>query len=154
MSELKVKPQIQQIADVIQASATVAAPEGKITIDQSTYAKTLEISGLNEADAKKYSDHNVDVMAGMALATGNLGNDTYKTNKDIGRLTATMGATGRDKFVATYDPVSMSRNPKTQEVTETYGRVSTGMDLYGSRNNGDFASIKKIISASAAALRA
>ncbi len=152
MSELNVKPQITQIAGIIQDNATVEAASGKITINQDTYAKTLEVVGLNVEDAAKYANHNVDVMAGMALAVGNLGNEAVGVDKNIGRLTGTMAATGRDRFVSTYDPTSQSRNPQTQEVTTNYGRVTTGMDLYGSRNNGDFGAIRKHIAAAAAAL--
>jgi len=145
---------VEEMAARLRAGTKVVTVDtnGKPTLTQDAYERTLEGTDLTMDLLKKAYDHTLTATAALGLVFGEESEAAMAANKELDRTTVTIPVVGRDNIQFVYDRTATSINPKTKEPTVSHGRLHASYTVYGARNRGAFAEVRKHLASRADAL--
>lgn len=144
-----IKQEIKNLAAAIKADLTIDPKTGAGTLPKNMYERLLP-EEVSVDMVEKVASANADIAAALGLAVGEASLPLMKKHKELERVTANLGATGRDRFEAVFDrtyevPVSEVGADGKRVMTgrETrFGQLRVGFNSFGTRNAGQMALIK------------
>lgn len=157
---LGVKPDTEEVANIIQAATTYEAPAGATeaigTISPDVYASLLTSrTSLTVEQVKELQKLNTTVVAATHLANGRAGLPILKDNAAVATVSLKLPMVGRDSFEVTLHrskEVSAGNRDNPAERKTNFGVSRGAFEVHAEGNRGDLTKVKTYLSNEAASL--
>lgn len=141
--EQQISEDVQSIAKTIKDHADVDKNTGTVTISKDAYKATLP-DDLTFDQVKKVYQHTEKAVAGLTLATGEIGEELLKERDDIDAVSAQMDIPRHVEMSAQYNrkttgPKSVQDRTQVDRFGTTQVRVKT---LAQNPNRGDLKKVR------------
>lgn len=141
-----VKPEVKELAASIQQDMEIDG-NGVIATNNDVYEKHLPES-LTMETVNQVGAYNERFVAGFTLATGNMGQDVMKKDKNLSQVSAQtkLGKYGDVNTVYDRTRVGPKSIADRTEVTR-YGQTTTRVRTFAGKNKGDLKKVREELSA-------
>jgi hypothetical protein len=151
MSEIR-----KEVIDLSEKIGKGLTIDGNVVSAADGLYESLLPEGISMDMLERIQAHDTEVLAATALAVGKMGNQVFKKDETINKITCVVPTVGKDTFGFAYDRSRQVRDaaPRTEGagMKTKYGVMTVSVDKYGAGNRGDMGAVKSFLSNEAAEL--
>lgn len=143
MSDNQPSDKVRSIAEIIKSNSEVDEEQGLINVANGAYEETLP-EDLTMDQVKKVYRHTEDVVAGLALANGELGENIVQNNTNVNTVSAEMKIPRHVEMHAQYNKKTTGpKSVQDRTPVDRYGTTQVRVKTLGQQpNRGEFKKVR------------